>query len=123
SRSAVIANGPSRPRSSSDFALFRGCPDQVRARRYGIGTRCHVVHIHGSRSARRALHLCYKGVGGLIAGEMTMRNRSISAAFAGLLLLGGCPGGTLDAVFPGDLGPRPPPAVHLPPQDAGMELL
>jgi hypothetical protein len=54
---------------------------------------------------------------------MDMRNRSIWAAFGLVLLLGGCHGGTLDAVFPGELGHRPPPAVHLPPQDAGMELL
>jgi hypothetical protein len=52
-----------------------------------------------------------------------MRNRSIWVAFAVMLLLAGCHGGTLDAVFPGELGHRPPPAVNLPPQDAGMELL
>ena len=45
----------------------------------------------------------------------------------GLLLivtvLAGCNGGTLDATFPGELGHSPPPAVNLPPQDAGMEFL
>jgi hypothetical protein len=40
-----------------------------------------------------------------------------------LLLLAGCHGGTLDAVYPGELGHSPPPAVNLPPQDAGMERL
>jgi hypothetical protein len=45
------------------------------------------------------------------------------AAIAALLLLGGCYGGTLDAVYPGTLGHDPPPAVNLPPQDAGMERL
>ena len=47
--------------------------------------------------------------------------------FAGLLLLGialaGCHGGTLDGIYPGELGHSPPPAVNLPPQDAGMEHL
>ena len=42
-------------------------------------------------------------------------------AFAALLLLAGCHGGTLDAVYPGTLGHDPPPAVNLPPQDRGME--
>jgi hypothetical protein len=42
-------------------------------------------------------------------------------ALAALLLLAGCHGGTLDAVYPGTLGHDPPPAVNLPPQDAGME--
>ena len=47
--------------------------------------------------------------------------------FAGLMLLllimilGGCHGGTLDAVYPGGLGHGTPPAIDLPPQDAGME--
>jgi len=40
---------------------------------------------------------------------------------AALFLLAGCHGGTLDAVYPGELGHSPPPAVDLPPQDAGME--
>ncbi|HML09550.1 MAG TPA: hypothetical protein VK432_01730 [Stellaceae bacterium] len=39
------------------------------------------------------------------------------------LLLSGCHGGTLDAVYPGTLGHDPPPAVNLPPQDQGMERL
>ncbi|HWB49732.1 MAG TPA: hypothetical protein VG651_11525 [Stellaceae bacterium] len=43
------------------------------------------------------------------------------AAVAALLLLAGCHGGTLDAVYPGTLGHDPPPAVNLPPQDQGME--
>jgi len=43
------------------------------------------------------------------------------AALAGLLLLAGCHGGTLDAVYPGELGHSPPPAVNLPPQDTGLE--
>jgi hypothetical protein len=42
-------------------------------------------------------------------------------ALAALLLLAGCHGGTLDAVYPGTLGHDPPPAVNLPPQDQGME--
>jgi hypothetical protein len=42
-------------------------------------------------------------------------------ALAALLLLAGCHGGTLDALYPGTLGHDPPPAVNLPPQDAGME--
>jgi hypothetical protein len=45
------------------------------------------------------------------------------AAIAALFLLAGCHGGTLDAVYPGELGHTPPPAVNLPPQDAGMENL
>jgi hypothetical protein len=40
---------------------------------------------------------------------------------AALLLLAGCHGGMLDAIYPGTLGHDPPPAFHLPPQDAGME--
>jgi len=43
------------------------------------------------------------------------------AALTALLFLAGCHGGTLDAVYPGTLGHDPPPAVNLPPQDAGME--
>lgn len=42
---------------------------------------------------------------------------------AALLLLSACHGGTLDVVYPGTLGHDPPPAVNLPPQDAGMERL
>jgi hypothetical protein len=45
------------------------------------------------------------------------------AALAALLLLAACHGGTLDAIYPGELGHSPPPAVDLPPQDAGMERL
>jgi len=45
------------------------------------------------------------------------------AIIAALFLLAGCHGGTLDAVYPGTLGHDPPPAVNLPPQDAGMERL
>jgi hypothetical protein len=45
------------------------------------------------------------------------------AALAALFLLAGCHGGTLDAIYPGELGHSPPPAVNLPPQDAGMERL
>jgi hypothetical protein len=45
------------------------------------------------------------------------------AALAALLLLAGCHGGTLDTIYPGELGHTPPPAVDLPPQDAGMEQL
>ena len=49
-------------------------------------------------------------------------------SFAWLMLLAatmlaGCYGGTLDATYPGTLGHDPPPAVNLPPQDAGMEFL
>ena len=41
---------------------------------------------------------------------------------AGLVgIMAGCHGGTLDSVYPGELGHTPPPAVNLPPQDAGME--
>jgi hypothetical protein len=48
--------------------------------------------------------------------------------FAWMLLLaatvlGGCHGGTLDAIYPGELGHSPPPAINLPPQDAGLEHL
>ena len=43
------------------------------------------------------------------------------AALLGLLLLAGCHGGTLDAIYPGTLGHDPPPAENLPPQDKGME--
>jgi hypothetical protein len=45
------------------------------------------------------------------------------AAIAALFLLAGCRGGTLDAIYPCELGHTPPPAVNLPPQDAGMEHL
>jgi hypothetical protein len=39
------------------------------------------------------------------------------------LLLSGCYGGTLDAIYPGTLGHDPPPAINLPPQDQGMGLI
>jgi hypothetical protein len=39
------------------------------------------------------------------------------------LLLAGCHGSTLDAIYPGGLGHEPPPAVNLPPQDRGLERL
>jgi hypothetical protein len=45
------------------------------------------------------------------------------AALAAALLLAACHGGTLDAYYPGELGHSPPPAVNLPPADAGMERL
>jgi hypothetical protein len=35
-------------------------------------------------------------------------------------MLAGCHGGTLDSIYPGSTGHEPPPAVNLPPQDAGM---
>ncbi|HTW51947.1 MAG TPA: hypothetical protein VME45_08650 [Stellaceae bacterium] len=41
---------------------------------------------------------------------------------AALLLLAGCHGSTLDAIYPGTLGHDQPPAVNLPPQDAGMGI-
>ena len=44
-----------------------------------------------------------------------------TAALAALLLLAGCHGGTLDAIYPGELGHSPPPAMNLPAQDQGME--
>lgn len=46
-------------------------------------------------------------------------------AFAGMavLLLAGCHGSTLDAIYPGSLGHTPPPAVDLPPQDYGLQNL
>jgi hypothetical protein len=43
-------------------------------------------------------------------------------AFAALLLLAGCHGGTLDTIYPGELGHTPPPAVNLPPQDEGYGM-
>jgi hypothetical protein len=39
------------------------------------------------------------------------------------LLLAGCHGSTLDAIYPGSLGHQPPPAINLPPQDHGLERL
>jgi hypothetical protein len=51
--------------------------------------------------------------------------RAFPWAILGLmtLLLAACHGGTLDSIYPGELGHSPPPAVNLPPQDAGMEHL
>jgi hypothetical protein len=51
------------------------------------------------------------------------RRRPWIPAFAGMtiLMLAGCHGSPNDAIFPGTLGHDPPPAVNLPPQDAGME--
>jgi hypothetical protein len=51
------------------------------------------------------------------------RQRLTFAALAAALLLAGCHGSTLDVVYPGDLGHTPPPAVNLPPQDAGLERM
>jgi hypothetical protein len=56
------------------------------------------------------------------------RHSSRGAAFAAAilgsaLLLAGCHGSTLDAVYPGSFGHEPPPAVNLPPQDSGLERL
>jgi hypothetical protein len=42
-------------------------------------------------------------------------------AFLLAVLLAGCHGSPNDAMFPGGLGHDPPPAINLPPQDAGME--
>ena len=36
-------------------------------------------------------------------------------------MLAGCYGSTVDAMYPGSLGHDPPPAIDLPPQDAGLE--
>jgi hypothetical protein len=44
------------------------------------------------------------------------------AVLLALLLLAGCHGSTLDAIYPGTLGHDQPPAVNLPPQDAGMGI-
>jgi hypothetical protein len=33
------------------------------------------------------------------------------------ILLAGCHGSTLDAIYPGSLGHTPPPAINLPPAD------
>ena len=59
----------------------------------------------------------------LRSGRSPRLEGRILALAALALLLAGCHGGTLDAVYPGELGHRPPPAVNLPPQDAGMENL
>ena len=47
----------------------------------------------------------------------------IAVCAALLMILAGCHGGTLDTIYPGELGHTPPPAVNLPPQDAGLEHL
>jgi len=56
---------------------------------------------------------------------MTSRTYShrakVAAAIAAMLLLSGCHGSPNDVMFPGSLGHEPPPAINLPPQDAGME--
>jgi len=36
-------------------------------------------------------------------------------------MLAGCYGSTVDVMYPGTLGHDAPPAINLPPQDAGME--
>ena len=36
-------------------------------------------------------------------------------------ILAGCYGSTVDVMYPGTLGHDAPPAINLPPQDAGME--
>ena len=60
----------------------------------------------------------------LAAGRAAARRRGMAlVGGALLLLLSACHGGTLDAIYPGTLGHDPPPAVNLPPQDAGMERL
>ena len=38
-------------------------------------------------------------------------------------MLAGCYGSTVDVMYPGTLGHDAPPAINLPPQDAGMEFL
>ena len=52
-----------------------------------------------------------------------LQRPGMTILLAALLLLAGCHGGTLEAIYPGTLGHDPPPAVYLPPQDAGMERL
>jgi hypothetical protein len=42
-------------------------------------------------------------------------------AFVMVALLAGCHGSPNDAIYPGEFGHEPPPAINLPPQDAGME--
>jgi hypothetical protein len=59
----------------------------------------------------------------LRSGRRPRLEGRIAVLAAALFLLAGCHGGTLDAVYPGELGHSPPPAVNLPPQDAGMERL
>ena len=58
------------------------------------------------------------------SGFAVARRPGMTLVWGGLLLLlAGCRGGTLDAIYPGTLGHDPPPAVYLPPQDTGMERL
>ena len=64
-----------------------------------------------------------KGLRGVVGKRLTLPARLPGAILCVLLLLTGCHGGTLDAVYPGTLGHDPPPAVNLPPQDQGMERL
>jgi hypothetical protein len=56
------------------------------------------------------------------SGLAVARRPGMTLVWGALFLLAGCHGGTLDAVYPGELGHTPPPAVNLPPQDAGMGL-
>ena len=56
------------------------------------------------------------------AGHGICRQKRLAVIAAAVLGLAGCHGGTLDAVYPGTLGHEPPPAVNLPPQDAGMGM-
>jgi len=48
---------------------------------------------------------------------------AVTAALLCSALLAGCHGSTLDAIYPGSVGHKPPPAVNLPPQDAGLARL
>jgi hypothetical protein len=59
----------------------------------------------------------------MLRGTRRVRLEARIAAFAALLLLSGCYGGTLDAIYPGTLGHDPPPAMNLPPQDQGMGMI
>ena len=59
----------------------------------------------------------------LRSGRRARLEGRIAGLAAALFLLAGCHGGTLDTVYPGELGHSPPPAVNLPPQDAGIERL
>ncbi len=42
--------------------------------------------------------------------------RKLALALLWGIFLAACHGGTLDAIYPGELGHRPPPAVNLPGQ-------
>ena len=57
----------------------------------------------------------------LRSGRSPRLEARIIALAALLVLLSACHGGTLDAIYPGELGHTPPPAMNLPPQDQGME--